>query len=239
MFSFAVIAFAAVLPARAVDIVTRDGKAYRNATVTSLESAGVGVMHSGGSTFIDFDNLPPDWQAIFGWTPEKSAARKAAQDEARADKPKQQPEIAAAKQPEPLGTGSSLKNKKEKPAVVPSLQAGPDEAKPRAGLGANTLQGATLIPPAAARIARPGEVRIRGYIAKVFENGILLTVIHTAPAGAGVPAGTSEGVPHSVFITGHPRAGELAIGELVECVAFRDAIEKIFGDPVARYKFAK
>lgn len=65
-----------LLPCRAVDIVTPDGT-LKDVKVTKAEAEGVRVTHSEGAAFVDFDLLPPALQAEYGWTPEKSAARKA------------------------------------------------------------------------------------------------------------------------------------------------------------------
>jgi hypothetical protein len=63
----------------AVDIVTPDGT-LKDVKVTKAEAEGVRVTHSEGAAFVDFDLLPPGMQAEYGWTPEKSAARKAAKE---------------------------------------------------------------------------------------------------------------------------------------------------------------
>ena len=91
----------------AVDIVTATDK-YLNVKVTKVEADGVRIAHSEGAAFLDFDDLPPAMQLENGWTPEKSAARKAAR-EAEAKKiadaermieeaPKRKAEEEAAKQ---------------------------------------------------------------------------------------------------------------------------------------------
>ncbi len=63
----------------ALDIITRDGKAYQDCAVKTVERDGVRVVHRDGTAFLDFDVLPSALQKQYGWTPEKSAARKAAQ----------------------------------------------------------------------------------------------------------------------------------------------------------------
>ena len=61
-----------------LNITTRDGKIYTDAEVKKVESEGVRITHRDGTAFLDFDALPSALQKQFGWTDEKSAARKAA-----------------------------------------------------------------------------------------------------------------------------------------------------------------
>jgi cobalamin biosynthesis Mg chelatase CobN len=63
----------------AVDIITKDGKSFSDCTVKAVEREGVRIVHRDGTAFLDFDVLPSALQKNYGWTPEKSAARKAAQ----------------------------------------------------------------------------------------------------------------------------------------------------------------
>ncbi|MEO6738841.1 MAG: hypothetical protein ABIP20_01220 [Chthoniobacteraceae bacterium] len=63
----------------ALDVVTADGT-LKDVKVTKVEAEAVRVTHSEGTALIDFDLLPPVMQAEYGWTPEKSAARKAAKE---------------------------------------------------------------------------------------------------------------------------------------------------------------
>jgi type IV secretory pathway VirB10-like protein len=70
----------ALLPmSRAIDVTTPDGP-LKDIKVTKVEAEGVRVTHTEGTAFVDFDLLPPAMQAELGWTPEKSAARKAAKE---------------------------------------------------------------------------------------------------------------------------------------------------------------
>ena len=64
---------------QAVDIVTPEAT-FKDVKVTKVEADAVRIMHSEGSALVDFDLLPPAMQAEYGWTPEKSAARKAAKE---------------------------------------------------------------------------------------------------------------------------------------------------------------
>jgi cation transport ATPase len=69
----------------ALDIITRDGKAYQDCAVKTVERDGVRVVHRDGTAFFDFDVLPSALQQQYGWTAEKAAARKA-EKEALAEK---------------------------------------------------------------------------------------------------------------------------------------------------------
>lgn len=60
----------------ALEIVTLDGKAFHDCEVKKVERDGVRIMHRDGTAFLDFDQLPPALQNQYGWTAEKSAARK-------------------------------------------------------------------------------------------------------------------------------------------------------------------
>lgn len=70
----------ALLPmSRALDIVTPEAT-FKDVKVTKVEADAVRITHSEGTAMVDFDLLPPAMQAEYGWTPEKSAARKAAKE---------------------------------------------------------------------------------------------------------------------------------------------------------------
>lgn len=64
---------------RALDIVTPEAT-FKDVKVTKVEGEAIRITHSEGSALVDFDQLPPAMQAEYGWTPEKSAARKAAKE---------------------------------------------------------------------------------------------------------------------------------------------------------------
>lgn len=68
-----------VATGRAVDIVTA-GATFKNIKVTKVEAEAVRITHSEGTALVDFDDLPPAMQAEYGWTAEKSAARKTAKE---------------------------------------------------------------------------------------------------------------------------------------------------------------
>ncbi len=61
----------------ALDIATTDKKLFQDCEVKSVEKDGVRIMHRDGSAFLDFDTLPIALQKQYGWTADKSAARKA------------------------------------------------------------------------------------------------------------------------------------------------------------------
>lgn len=60
----------------AADLVTPTAT-FKDVKVVKVEAEAVRIMHSEGAALVDFDDLPPEMQAAYGWTPEKSAARKA------------------------------------------------------------------------------------------------------------------------------------------------------------------
>lgn len=63
----------------ALDITTPDGT-FKDVKVKKVVGDAVTVTHSEGTALIDFDYLPPAMQTEYGWSPEKSAARKAAKE---------------------------------------------------------------------------------------------------------------------------------------------------------------
>ncbi len=63
----------------ALDITTPDGT-FKDVVVKKVVGEAVSVTHSEGTALIDFDFLPPALQAQYGWSAEKSAARKAAKE---------------------------------------------------------------------------------------------------------------------------------------------------------------
>jgi hypothetical protein len=79
----------------ALDIPTSDGKFLRDCEIKSVEKDGLRVSHKDGSGFLDFDTLPIALQKQYGWTAEKSAARKA---ESAAELEKQRIATEAAQQ---------------------------------------------------------------------------------------------------------------------------------------------
>ena len=61
----------------ALDIATTDKKLFQDCEVKSVEKDGLRIMHRDGTAFLDFDTLPVALQKKYGWTAEKSVARKA------------------------------------------------------------------------------------------------------------------------------------------------------------------
>jgi len=59
------------------DIQLRNRTIYQDAQVTQVMKHGVVITHRDGAKYVDFDELPEDVAQEAGWTPEKSAARKA------------------------------------------------------------------------------------------------------------------------------------------------------------------
>jgi hypothetical protein len=77
---FSLLLFISLLvPAQALDLVTPSGT-FKDVKVTKVEAEALRITHSEGTALVDFDELPPAMQAEYGWTPEKSAARKAAKE---------------------------------------------------------------------------------------------------------------------------------------------------------------
>lgn len=64
---------------RALDIVTPE-RTFKDVVVKKVVGEAVSITHSEGTALVDFDFLPPAMQAQYDWTPEKSAARKAAKE---------------------------------------------------------------------------------------------------------------------------------------------------------------
>ena len=60
-----------------LDVITRDGKAYWDCEVRKVEREGVRITHRDGTAFLDFDELPSAIQKQYGWSQQKSEARKA------------------------------------------------------------------------------------------------------------------------------------------------------------------
>ncbi len=54
-------------------IRTRDGKLYKNATITTVTPAYVSITHSEGVVRVMLENLPEELQKKYGYDPEKAA----------------------------------------------------------------------------------------------------------------------------------------------------------------------
>ncbi len=80
---------------RALDIVTPE-RTFKDVQVKKVVGESVSITHSEGTALVDFDFLPPAMQAEYGWTPEKSAARKAAIEEAKKKEEEEERMIAEA-----------------------------------------------------------------------------------------------------------------------------------------------
>ena len=171
--------FIALLTAgHAIDITTPTDK-YFDVKVVRVDADGVRITHREGAALVDFDDLPPAMQAEHGWTPEKSAARKAVKaaeakkiaDEERMieEAPKRKAEEEAAKEraiedkkravdlaAAKLDTEAALKDSL---AEAAKLRAEIDAARKGAKGGAKTevetpsVPVAEVIPSAAGRAA--------------------------------------------------------------------------------------
>ena len=66
-------------PGFAADLITLDGKTYRNFTVSRVESDGLAITHAEGAGKVEFLNLPQEVRKRYGFDPAKAeAAKKAA-----------------------------------------------------------------------------------------------------------------------------------------------------------------
>lgn len=83
------------ITSRALDIVTPE-RTFKDVKVSKVVGEAVSITHSEGTALVDFDLLPPAMQAEYGWTPEKSAARKAAIEAAKKKEEDEEKMIAEA-----------------------------------------------------------------------------------------------------------------------------------------------
>ncbi len=83
---------------KAEDITTTDGKKFTNAQISKTDPFGIHILHSTGSTFIDFKRLPEEMQKKYGYDPlkaeelRKKVAEKNKQREMELQKQKEQKE---------------------------------------------------------------------------------------------------------------------------------------------------
>jgi hypothetical protein len=59
---------------RAFDVLTLDGKIYRNCTVSLVEPDAICVLYPGGGARVKFFNLPESLRIAYGYDPMKAAA---------------------------------------------------------------------------------------------------------------------------------------------------------------------
>ena len=55
------------------DVVTTDGRIFRNVQVWKTEPDGLTLRHDAGLTKLEFPLLPEDWQKKYGYDPEQAA----------------------------------------------------------------------------------------------------------------------------------------------------------------------
>ena len=72
----------AVAPPGSNDLVTADGRIFRNVQVWKNEPDGVTIHHDEGLTKLEFPLLPEAWQKKYGYDPEAAAAYQRAVAEA-------------------------------------------------------------------------------------------------------------------------------------------------------------
>ncbi|MEQ1852850.1 MAG: hypothetical protein ABMA01_14825 [Chthoniobacteraceae bacterium] len=148
---------------RAVDLVTPT-VTYFDIKVTRVEAEAVRISHREGAATVDFDDLPPAMQQEYGWTPEKSAARKAAreadakriaeeermaEEEANPKKKKKAAEAKAEMQPERIVDEAKLKAETEEALRESKAEA----ARSRAEIERDRNGG--KVPPKAAAAGEP------------------------------------------------------------------------------------
>jgi hypothetical protein len=109
-----IIIFAAT--GRALDIVTPEAT-FKDVKVTKVEAEAVRITHSEGTALVDFDFLPPEMQAEYGWTPEKSAARKAAKEAEKKRMEDEEREIEEAPKRRAMEAAAKKKAEAEKIAA--------------------------------------------------------------------------------------------------------------------------
>ncbi len=98
---------------RAIDIVTPEAT-FKNIKVTRVDAEAVRITHDEGMALVDFDLLPPALQAEYGWTPEKSAARKAAKEAAIKKEEDEERMIAEAPKRKAMEEAARIKAEEDK-----------------------------------------------------------------------------------------------------------------------------
>ncbi|MEQ1858460.1 MAG: Ada metal-binding domain-containing protein [Chthoniobacteraceae bacterium] len=63
------------------DVTLRDGTSLRGYKITAVEVNGLRISHADGAGLMDYDDLPGSLQKAYGWTDEKSKARRVARQE--------------------------------------------------------------------------------------------------------------------------------------------------------------
>ena len=71
--------------ARAEDLVTTDGKIFKDVTITKVEPDGLSITHQSGSAKVPFAKLPEEVQRKHGYDPAKADAFAKAQNQRRAE----------------------------------------------------------------------------------------------------------------------------------------------------------
>lgn len=175
---------AAFLPiSLALDIVTPEGT-FKDVVVKKVVGEAVSITHSEGTALVDFDFLPPAMQAEYEWTPEKSAARKAAKvAEAKriADEEKMIEEAPMRKAKE-----EEAKKKAEEDKVAAEEKAKRRVENAAFEAEANTAQSDLIAEAAKARAAIDRERK--GGKGKVEEIPVAAVISDTVKEGSASPA---------------------------------------------------
>jgi hypothetical protein len=130
-----------------------------------VEAEAIRITHKEGIALVDFDDLPPAMQAEYGWTPEKSAARKAAREaeakriaeEERMEEEelkRRSPKARAEAPPEPVRVVDEEKLKAETEEALRESRA--EAARLRAQIDLERRGGAPATQEVAPGTAEPG-----------------------------------------------------------------------------------
>jgi archaellum component FlaD/FlaE len=122
---------ALVAGAHALDLVTPSGT-FKDVKVTKVEAEAIRIAHSEGIALVDFDELPPAMQLEYGWTPEKSAARKAAKEAEAKRIEEEERMIDEAPKRKAAEELAKKRAEEEKEAAAARAVRAADEAKRRA-----------------------------------------------------------------------------------------------------------
>jgi uncharacterized membrane protein len=192
----------------ALDIITRDGKAYQDCAVKTVERDGVRVVHRDGTAFFDFDVLPSALQQQYGWTPEKSAARKAAQ-KAEADAQR-------------IAGENARRAEDERAAAVAEAQRIADENARRAQLR-EAEQKQTVIETANARIRVEKEAEKSAETLFIYGVGAVVVFLFA------IPVIVLRGTRHMIVLS--------LLGILGVYAAFSGVFSSVFGILAFQYVY--
>jgi len=192
----------------ALDIVTKDGKSFSDCTVKAVEREGVRIVHRDGAAFLDFDVLPSALQQQYGWTPEKSAARKAAQ-KAEADAQR-------------IAGENARRAEDERAAAVAEAQRIADENARRAQLR-EAEQKQTVIETANAKIRAEKEAEKSADTLFIYGVGAVVVFLFA------IPVIVLRGTRHMIVLS--------LLGILGVYAAFSGVFSSVFGILAFQYVY--